>query len=212
MASQIQDIIGQITDGQYSDIPLNCTFAAGTISFSAASTNPQGENSSCVFLGKFMQFSQSSANYNIYSLAGGNLDASDNPSLTSVDPTTIPGLTLTAQTIPQNLDVDTMAITGFSPINNYGLGFVQSLGTSDTSGDGSYQSGGQSILMVDSSSSLTGSDPIQVTGLAPAQSATICLTDGTQFATIDIGDADTNSNQLSVNTQILGTAGNASCH
>jgi hypothetical protein len=46
---------------------------------------------------------------------------------------------------------------------------------------------------------------INNSGLATASSAEICLTDDTQYAQITIGDSGANSDQLSVNAQVLGS-------
>ncbi|HEX4774335.1 MAG TPA: prepilin-type N-terminal cleavage/methylation domain-containing protein [Candidatus Saccharimonadales bacterium] len=76
MASQIQDVIEQVTNGQYSDIPLKCagttTNSVGAqVTFPPGAGTAQGINSSCVFLGKMFRFDVSKDNtqYEIFSLA-----------------------------------------------------------------------------------------------------------------------------------------------
>jgi len=208
MASRIQDTIEQITDGQYSDIPLNCSFSGGTVSFFGATTN-QGTNSTCVFLGKMLHFSLNGVphDYETLALAGGRVDASSGvtPTLASADPSVIAALT-TDQTTSQRLDVSGMAITdslGIVHNGNYAFGFTQGLGTAN--GIGNFQSGAQTISMVYSlvSGSMDNTQAVaHINGnVYYAKSAIICLTDGTQIAKIVIGGTGTNNNQLSVNVQ-----------
>ncbi|HSW85616.1 MAG TPA: type II secretion system protein [Candidatus Saccharimonadales bacterium] len=91
MASNIQNVIEQVQDGQYSDIPVNCKYNPYTTLFPTNTThqtgvsNGQGTNTKCVFLGKLLDFGHDSSvptpvfTYKIYTLVGGRLDANGNP-------------------------------------------------------------------------------------------------------------------------------------
>lgn len=213
MASRIQDTIQQVTSGQYSDVGLNCVFTGSNTSVSSG-INAQGTNSSCIFLGKIIHFSEhnsagGSHNYETFSLAGRlvNPTVSTPVTLASTYPSAIDPSLTTQQIIPQQLDVSAMKITPLvgsppvpgPPVTNYSLGFIQNLGAS--TGAGSFQSGGQTIVMVygrllatpgisESAAANSLSNSVDY-----AQQAQICVTDHTQTAELIIG---TNNNQLSV--------------
>jgi len=221
MASRIQDTIQQVTSGQYSDIGLNCSFTGSSTSVFSG-TNPQGTNSTCIFLGKLIHFSEHDAaggshNYETFSLAGGlvNPTVSTPVTLANVYPAAIDPSLTTQQTIAQRLDVVTgMKVTPFvgsppvpgPPVTNYSIGFIQNLGAS--TGAGSFQSGGQTISMVYGRTlSAPGMTEFAAatalnSNIDYAQKAQICLTDGTQTAELIIG---TNNNQFSVDVKQLGT-------
>jgi prepilin-type N-terminal cleavage/methylation domain-containing protein len=218
-ASRIQDVIEQVTDGQYSDILQTCSFTGGiTNILPAGGSHNQGTSTQCVFLGKLISFTYPSTHgYEVFSLAGGRVDAPIDGSpinLTSVDPAIVPSLT-TTQATQQQLDVVKVTIvdsvTGTThtsgPITpsatpgagTYNIGFVEGLGT--VNGTGSFQSGAQTISMVYSSLSPTPlSGATNGIGLSVAKSATICLTDGKQSANLILG---TNNNQLNTDIQRL---------
>lgn len=211
MASSIQDVIEQITDGQYSDVLLQCSWSGpGTptnVSAAVGVTPTQGTNSQCVFLGKIISFNDLTPDqYQVISLAAGRTDAVSGvtPTLADVDPSVITSLTDTQPT-QQLLKVTDMTITDSSGAIHtntyYNIGFVQGLGTGD--GVGSFKSGAQTLSMVYSSLSPSGlhnASSATPVGLSLAQSATICLSDDTQTAKIVLG---TNNNQLSVDLQRL---------
>lgn len=54
--TDMQSVINQVTDGQYSDISFQCVSSGGTLSFPSGGS--QGTNPACVFLGKFLYFPQ----------------------------------------------------------------------------------------------------------------------------------------------------------
>jgi len=211
MASRIQDVIEQVTDGQYSDVLLQCSWngpgTPTTVSPVVSATPTQGTNSNCVFLGKLVSFTDPTPDqYQVVSLAAGRADATNGvtPSLANVDPAVITSLTTTATT-NQSLNVTGMSVTdssGAKHINTYyNIGFVEGLGTGD--GVDSFQSGSQTVSLVYSSLSPAGINGATTTtnvGLNTAQAAVICLSDGTQSAQINLG---TNNNQLNINVQRL---------
>lgn len=205
-ASQIQNVIEQVSNGKYSDIPLNCTFDGTTTTVIPGGTRSQGTNPTCTFLGKLLRFSSVNKHtYKVLSLAAGRADASGgNPSFASVKPAVITDLT-NSQDIAQQLDVAGVSVTDLSGVtytNYYNFGFSQGLGSSS---GGSFQSGAQTLSLVYSPVNL--SDPATADtsangNLAYAQAVTVCLTDGTRYAKILIGSPN-NDSQLSVKLQVV---------
>src|ERR1700722_14172147 len=107
MVSQLQDAIQQVTNGEYSDIPLTCTAGSGSPPSFDASGNPsQGTTTSCVFVGKFFHFwpnnpgASGAAAYEVFTLAGNRLD-NGNPAVTlsEVAPVPVYGPALGAPTV-----------------------------------------------------------------------------------------------------------------
>ncbi len=221
-ASTIQDTINEVTDGQYSDIPVDCSFN-GTTTISAG-TNPnnyiQGQNAPCVFLGKVLHLSYlgGQSNYEVLTVAGGRVDNLGNPitNLTgadNADPKVViptPDSLTIYGTVPQGLDVNNVLENGST--NSYAIGFFQTQGTSD--GEGGLQDGPQTVGMyyingLDSSANKTftfsPTYPLS-TYLTPATSVDICLSDGVQYADIKLGDSGSNASQLSVSVVKYGTS------
>jgi hypothetical protein len=219
MASRLQGLVEQVTDGHYSDIPLSC--APGTPLDFSGSTVTQGTNQSCVFLGKILHFYRSGTtfpqNYETISLADARSATSAN---WNVSATGIPNLT-TQSVVPQNLEVHRMTIvdaSGATNISAYNIGFAQGLGTADAlaatdPNAPTYQSGSQTISLIYARVVLNQAGPIgagnetAVTGstrVRAAKSATFCLSDGTRSANLSIGGAPNNSNRLSIRVQQLG--------
>jgi len=220
-ASQLQAVIAQVTDGQYSGVPYTCTVTGGVLNITTG-VGQQGTQSDCVFLGKFLHFYEPNNKpaYEIFSLAG----ARDGTQLycpisctgTPVYPTPIkppsPADPTLQEIVPQSLDVKSVNVTTSSgSITTYGIGFTQSLGTSETSGGGlqNYQTGAQTVGLV-YSPNLTASDATETSAahaitndVEAANSATICLTDDTRYAEILIGDSNSNADQLGVTVQVV---------
>ncbi len=217
-ASQIQDVIEQVIDGHYSDIPLSCTYVGGVTqpSPSAAPGNTQGRNLPCVFLGKLIYFSYDTAasvNYEIFSLAGGRVDSSGNPITTpqAAGPVVIntPDLTV-RKTTSQNLAIQKVTVNG-GITNSSAIGFLQSpaVDASNNLANGTttiglyyFQNLGPGNL-----------DPIGLIRLhsswfQPAQNVDICLTDGTQYADITLGSQ---GGQLNVSITRDGTTKPPTC-
>jgi prepilin-type N-terminal cleavage/methylation domain-containing protein len=234
MASQLQDAIQQVNAGEYSDIPLTCT-PGSPPQFANSASPSQGTASGCVFVGKFFHFwtNQGPSAYEVFTLGGNRLVGIDPAvSLTDVDPVPVQGLglDLTVQnTIPQSLQIHSggtingvrvVDASGNTHSGNYGFGFIESLGSLAAGGVGAtYASGAQAInlvydlgltIPVQNEASVIGALTTTPTPLQYARSASICLSDGGQFATISIGD--TRSTNLSVNAHILGRAGDATCN
>lgn len=127
MASQIQNIIEQVTNGRYSDIPLGCTVITtgtnGKLKITAATTT-QGTNSQCVFLGKALHFRNKASDgnytsYEIFTIAGCRVAAdcgstADDGATPVLDSAGGSADLTTQTTIPQSLEVThvTVAKTG----------------------------------------------------------------------------------------------------
>jgi prepilin-type N-terminal cleavage/methylation domain-containing protein len=150
-ASQLQQTIAEVADGQYSDVTFTCTYnaALNSIHIAGAAVGPkstQGTNAECDYLGKFAHFSENgnNTNYEVFSLAGGRADNT----LGSAAPIYGNGVDLTDQeTIPQSLQVHDMKVTdpNGNVYNSYGVGFVQS---QDACANDSCPTNAQTIGMV----------------------------------------------------------------
>lgn len=202
MSSRLQDTIEQVNRGKYSDILLKCISNGSTAVVSVGDgTTPQGANPPCVFIGKFTHFSVAGdkQQYEIFSLAG----LRDKTTLATAGVTTINNgdadLTVNAK-IPQGLDVESVKVNG-TP--SYGFGFVQ--GMDNASGSQNISLVSTTIPLNDSLTTDTAASQITSSNLNANKPKTvvICLTDGTRFATITIGDKD---NELIARTK-LGLSG-----
>lgn len=216
MASRIQDSIEQVTDGNYSDIPFSCSPAGAGLAIGTSGSpanSSQGTNPSCVFIGKFLHFNVSGGptNYEVFSLA-----ALRSSTTLGADVTPVVGgsVDLTQQqTIPQRLDAKWVRINGnsTSPYNGtvvQGFGFAQSQGSLES--NGSYSNGAQTVQLVSSTNLAAGADESgavsQLTGnVSAVNNAALCLSDGTRYAIIFIGDTANGGDQLGVNVKMLGT-------
>ncbi len=222
MASQVQNLIEQVTDGHYSDVPLNCAFNAGdTDASNSAVTAGQGENAPCVFLGKVMFFSQGTiGRYRIMSMAGGRIiPTSNDPStaLLNAGPVSVNSL-LAWQSIPQNLTIwditstdpggtpySYRAHTGGGNWSTNALGFFQSQGAA---ADGTVTSGAQTISLYQVWGSTDSHGQYAPhAGTHVLESSSICITDGTRYAEVQIGTSRNASrvNPLTVSTKMDGT-------
>lgn len=214
--TEMQSVINQVTDGQYSDVQFTCTSGAGgalTFSLSASPSSTQGTNPPCVYLGKFLYFIQGAnpTDYETFSLAGNRQDnATGGPATTLAELNATPiiggGIDLTTQSsIPQQIEVKSMhATVSGNTFQVYGLGFIQSAGTLDPL-TGELSNGAQTIgLVYDPNLNAPDLTEAQAatditSSIAFADSAQICLTDGTRTAEITFGDNNSNANQLSAN-------------
>jgi len=207
MTSNIQNLIEQVTDGKYSDIPIYCTASGGSPPSLSISPNPPG-SADCTFLGKFVHFlalgSTGANKYEIFTLAGArevNSGPPVNINLDGLQAVRNPELTAQA-TIPQNLQVYDVKANG---IRVFGLGFFQSLGNVSS---GTYTSGAQTVSMYYTTNlnSLTNTEATAAPNLKnfmPTNNALICLTDGTRYAEIDLGSS--NGNPLSAQLEVTST-------
>lgn len=212
MASRIQGVMQDVNDGHYSDVPIGCTVGATSLTFPASSQS-QGTNQECTFLGKIIHFSLNGdqAQYEVISMAAAR-QANPTPDLTSA--IYQPATSLTEQqTVPQNLIIscaEANTTAACAPANSsYAIGFVQSQGV-DSNGSGQ-ASGAQSIALVFGanvndnmpSGAAAGalSSSFSPNALQYARSADICVTDhltlGRRKADISIGTA--HNNRLAVN-------------
>ncbi|MEK7059197.1 MAG: hypothetical protein AAB971_00335 [Patescibacteria group bacterium] len=233
MVSRIQGVIEQVTDGQYTDIPMSCTSNGSSLSITGA-VKAQGTNPQCVFMGKIMHFSVASNRnkYEVFSLAGTRLKSDGTPAINFTDsrltavyfPSVVPPINLTSQfTTPQNLDITDMkavaADTGVVFPGSYGVGFVQGMGTAglDINGDadGSYKSGAQTISMVylpvmANRNEADAANSINAGLVNKAKSVCIAVSDGTRGALINIGTDE--GSQISVEIKQLGeVSGTVTC-
>jgi prepilin-type N-terminal cleavage/methylation domain-containing protein len=209
MASTIQDTLDQVSDGKYSDIPLNCSFNGTQTSITSGGSNQQGTNATCVFLGKMIRWDVGAADYTVYSLAGGRstdfaTGTTDITNLNAADPRVISDLNTTGS-VPQQLTVkkitiDSSTFTTSPPHDDPVFGFLQSLGTAS---GGALKTGGQSIGLY--YMDLTRNFPIQSStplSIMPANTIDVCLTDDTRTAHITIGSG--NDSQQAVNVRMTG--------
>lgn len=228
MVNQLQNIVNDVTDGHYSDIPIYCQGTSAAVTFPSGTPPSQGSNQSCVFWGKMMSFygAAQPTQYQLFSLAASRSLTGGLPAGGTGAVSAIPGLTING-TIPQSLyipntstgKVKVVRATG-GTVTSYSIGFTQGLGATTTLSDGSttYQSGTQDVgLVYDSALSAPATNyvtpntenssgsKVKGTFIRPAKSATICLSDGTRYARIFIGGTSNNSNQLSISAQQLGT-------
>jgi type II secretory pathway pseudopilin PulG len=124
LASNLQNTIEQVNDGQYSDIDFTCHFTYGNPQVNIGSSgqqtttnglggDTQGTNSACIFLGKVVHFDEtvpgdiSQQQYETFSLAGGRLDNNGQPitTLSNDAPTPITPYLTVQSTVPEHLNV-----------------------------------------------------------------------------------------------------------
>lgn len=221
MASRIQAMIEQVSDGQYSDIPFTCSASSTPLQISASATQKQGTNSGCVFIGKFLQFynQNNPSSYATFSLAAARTSTALGPDVTPVYSQLDSGASVdltTQQNIPQQLSVTATRVTVVDTNDvtrafNYGFGFTQSQGTVGEEA-GTYTSGAQTVNLAYSpnfnSPAQVSSEATAITALtshvALAKSASFCLTDGTYYAQISVGGNNSNGNQLGVRVKMNG--------
>ena len=221
-SSQLQTIISQVAEGQYSDVSFSCSDTGSGLSIGPAaigvaangSNGSQGTNSSCVFLGKFLTFTLNSSptTYKVYAMAGSRSGTGAGSTINTAyaTPVVATGGTpdLTAQNIvPQSLKITDITVTtpaGATHAVQQGFGFIQCLG--DAPGG---CSGSQEISMV-YAPSLTATSSLPnalvqsglTSPLAYASSAQICISDSTRTALITLGDSNGGSSQLSANIEV----------
>ncbi len=202
MASQLQSVIEQVSDGQYSDIPLNCAFSPGPPSPDTNATlvppplqDTQGQNAPCVFLGKAVYFHQGLSYYRVYSMAGGRITPTSNDPVTALlqaDPVSVTSL-IVKQDFPQSLEVHGITSTETNgAVHHYtgawstnALGFFQSQG--NVSG-GAIQSGAQTVSLIQTWGGTDGHGQYALSnGISLLRSSSICMTDGHRYAEILIG-------------------------
>lgn len=203
LASNLRTLVQEVSNGQYPDIatPYSCTPASPRVNISSASGTAQGTRSSCLYLGKIVQFSvqgTGGSGYNVFSIAGQRVDSLGNPvaTLAAANPGPIRNTTdnietTQAFTIPQGLYVDSITFTGGA--SGYGMGLLNTPALAgaqtvelyaDNMGANLTRDGAQSAI---SSSNLT-----------KVSKACIVLTNGSKKATVTVG-ASNNSLAVYVN-------------
>lgn len=232
MASRIQEVIDQVSNGEYTDIPFTCSVNGSNLKF-AAGGGP-GTNDTCVFLGKVVRLAEAGERnkYEVFSIAG-TREASGAP-VSGIGDSTLTaisgvGVDVTKhQTTPQNVDVIKTKVIdttgGTHDDNIYAIAFVLGYGSTTTSPGGAinYNSGSQTVSFyyVDNISAGTsepnviskinqGGVPNSGANFKFAQSACLLISDGRRAAQINIG-AGQNS-QLSVELKQLGVAASPTC-
>lgn len=213
--SKLQSIVEEVTDGHYSDVPLQCSISGSTLQVSTSGSGSQGENSNCVFMGKIVRFYDPNGglkrtNYGIYSIAADRNIANFPDDLIGA----VSGLT-TKSVIPQSLYVKKMSVVDTSNHSHnaiYNVGFLQGIG--NVSGGGVYLTGAQQqVQLVYANTASSSESSIAGTTIQPAKSATICLTDEVRYAEVLIGGSTStdkansnNNDQLNISVRQLGTA------
>jgi len=160
MASRIQDVINQVSSGQFSDRPLNCSIDSFGAINPAIGTSEQGTKKDCIYLGKKIKFSSSDPKYIIATLAGKRLD----------------GVQLSSIGLKEVSGIETSNVIsgGLYPTADQTFGFV--LNPDGSLGESSLSA--QNILLIDGSNNIIN----DTTGLS------VCLTNGSRSAKVTIGD------------------------
>lgn len=220
MASQIQSLMQDVIDGHYTDIKIKCTANVsppGLPIFSNVGVVSQGTNQTCSFIGKFIHtpISNKTDVYEVFSLASSRTDTS----YVTVKPIYSPIDLTTQHTVPNHLDIKSITING--AISAYGFGFVQSQGTANSNGGDGYNSGSQQLQLVYGQNLISGnydestaatkltSNPIPPTPTSSltllsgnTDSVSVCMTDGTRTANINLGGISSNNNKMTVEVQV----------
>lgn len=214
MASKVQAVIDQVSDGQYSDIYVNCTGGGGSINIAGGGSG-QGVNSPCVFLGKALHFATNRNTFDVISIASSRINALNAPPVSPADggAKAINALT-TEQRIPQNLSVTRARVqVGATTYVRYSIGFLQQAGFIGQPARGA-QSIGLYYVTTSSSSLLsttTAQNQVIGSSLAPSDFAKICISDGTRYAQIMIGTSDGTNPNYNPTTVKLVMNGTVSC-
>jgi type II secretory pathway pseudopilin PulG len=207
VASNLQSVLDQVTDGHFSDVPITCTNTGSTLTIINNPSPSQGTNQDCVFLGKLLHFYAAGGSdrndYEVYSLAAAR--DSKNPVGSNTLIQNVSQLT-TQGAVSQNLFVQTMDVVdtaGSHHHNAFNIGFAQGLGTADALAPDTYKSGAQNVNLIYFSGAW-GVNGVGSTYIQPAKSATICVTDSNRSADVFIGGTSNNSNELSIRVKQLG--------
>lgn len=214
LASQIQDTIEEVTNGQYSDVPIDCSGSAGSISATAVSDPAigTGSNQDCLFLGKVLHFQVDNdlTKYEKISVAGSRRNTGGGvvDNINDASPTAIIGLTAT-QSVPQNLDVNRVRINGGAIGDSTGIGFLQNFGA-EASGDSlrgaalpptMYYVAGMTAQDTANAETQISSTVAGVPVIQKANRIDLCVSDGSRNAVITI---DSIASQRSVIVRFRG--------
>jgi prepilin-type N-terminal cleavage/methylation domain-containing protein len=223
-ASRLQGIIEQVRNGQYTDIDIDCRLNGSTLAIAPAGSSQQGQNQDCIFIGKTFHVSEAipgedpSSRFEVFSLAGrreyepGRLITD----LTDIIPTPIHSTSTSANltthdVIPQSLRITgpmrTILANGNPGESTYAISILQGFGNQDS--EARLQNGPQSNKLYSNNIAAAAQTSDQAAAqilsvpFEELRSAELCLTDGTRFAKITIGDEN---NQLNVRTEIKGSS------
>jgi len=180
MTSRIQDVIDQVSNGQYNDRPLTCTESSGNLTIATGGSG-QGSNKQCSYIGKFFTFTAVNNAYSVDSLA---YKASDE-NLSSYQSGAVKRIT--------DFKIDQKISGGLKTTNpstppldwNLEFGFVLNPNTQGSNSD--------KVWLVNSN-------------YAKINTAYFCLIGGSRTAKIKIGDSITSGN-LVVKTDFINTTG-----
>lgn len=198
--TRMQELITQVENGQFSDVSFSCSAsgnAAKPIAIDSSVAGSQGSNSDCVFVGKFVHFGVDGdkTKYDVMLLAGldgqlvGTAFKTVSPITKDVDNASTNQIDITKHlTIPQGLNVVKTSV-GAANTPVYGLAFLQ-----DPSGTSSNQViiGYVGSLGANASEAATG-NAFRGGGISTNDRAAICLSDGTRYGVIEIGDSSTST-------------------
>jgi len=84
MASRIQDVMDQVSNGQYNDRPVSCTVTGGIVTISDGNVS-QGTNRQCSYAGKLFRFTSGQNSYILDTIAG-QLTTDSAPNYTGLTP------------------------------------------------------------------------------------------------------------------------------
>ena len=184
---QIDSVINNVANGYYSagETQSKCTIVNDELKFDTNGTKvTRGSSAQCIFLGRFIAFTDGSDEYTVYNVAGRRQkDGSDVKTMAEANPTIIPD-TEQKYTLKNGLT--------FNSNGNNAFGFFNGLGTSNGISDSGYQQA--SFYGFDSSASQPlpnnfASSYDSIGGKDPTDGYALCFNSGTtnQSGVITIG-------------------------
>ncbi len=209
MNSRVQSIIDQVQNGQFSDVSFGCTIQAGKLSIDSGAGVGQGQHPNCVFFGKFLHVSLGGSSdtkkYEVFTIGGSN-GAVNYTSATPITPYTAGASPLeltTFSSTPQGVDVTNVKVTvGVVTQTTWGIGFLQDITASGTGTGRVVLAYVPAPTFTNKEAESTAATAIE-TNLLIADSAEICMTDGTRYAVIQLGT--NGANQTTANLKVLAT-------
>ena len=129
---QIDSVINNVANGYYSagETQKQCVLNGGIPDFTG-NTVARGNSADCIFLGRFIAFTDGSDEYTVYNVAGRRQkDGSDVKTMADANPTIIPD-TEQKYTLKNGLTFNSNGVNAF--------GFFNGLGTSNGISDSGYQ-------------------------------------------------------------------------
>jgi len=215
MASNIQTIVSQVENGQYTDVPFTCSTQSGSIVVNGQSLpgSTLGTNQDCVYFGKLLHVSPAGTanSYETLTIIGSSNDTSNNYSsavaLSSND-THVSNLNLTTSNqTPQNININNITVqNGSNTSTVWNLAILSSFNTADANNAGLYYVNGVPSGASSTESELIGA--MNANHFTKVDSASICLTDGNRYSKIGLG-SQTGNSQLNVSLTYLGQSSGA---